>query len=191
MATRVVMVEPERFYHVYNRAVGKESMFRSRTDYLEFMNRMKEFVLPVAEIHAFNLLPNHFHFMLKPLSTTTPDLMSRELNRLQSTYAKFFNRKNDRKGGLMQRPFGRKAVKDDGQLTWLLWYIHRNPLHHHITNQWETYPYSSYPHYFQESSEFVTTSYMLEYFGGLANLKAHHQQHAEAFEQQYSALTGE
>jgi putative transposase len=158
MATRVVMVEPERFYHVYNRAVGKESMFRSRTDYLEFMNRMKEFVLPVAEIHAFILLPNHFHFMLK-----------------------FFNRKNDRKGGLMQRPFGRKAVKDDGQLTWLLWYIHRNPMHHHITNQWETYPYSSYPHYFQESSEFVTTSYMLEYFGGLANLKAHHQQHAEAF----------
>ena len=52
-------------YHIYNKTVGGELLFRTDIDYGFFLKKMERFILPVAAIYAYCLLPNHFHIMLK------------------------------------------------------------------------------------------------------------------------------
>ncbi len=191
MGTKLPTLEPGMFYHVFNRALGTEPLFRFSTDYLDWTNALEEYLLPVAEIHAYNLLPNHFHLMIRLKDSSTHEIFSKEINRLQSQYARHYNRKYGRMGGLFHRPFGRKIIKDDAQLAWLLWYIHRNPLHHNITDDWDKYPYSSYPHYLNNASTLVTTEFLIAFFGGIDHLLKHHQMLASDFKNHFGILTGE
>jgi REP element-mobilizing transposase RayT len=184
-------MEPECIYHVFNRAVGNDILFRFSTDYSDWLNGMMEYLVPISEIYAFNLLPNHYHLLLKLKPFIDHKKFSREINRFQSQYARQYNRFYNRKGGLFIRPFGRKQVKTDSQLAWIIWYIHRNPLHHNITNDWENYQYSSFLHYTKTSSDLVTTPFVIDFFGGFENMYKHHLLQAEEFKQQYSCLIRE
>ena len=59
----------------------------------------------------------------------------------------------------------------------LIRYIHNNPLHHGLTEQPETWYYSSYSAFFSSIPSRVKRSDVLELFGGIAAFKAfHHQQ---------------
>ena len=55
---------PNRIYHVFNHAVGIENLFREEKNYFYFLELVQKYVLPIANIYAFNLLPNHFHFLV-------------------------------------------------------------------------------------------------------------------------------
>lgn len=181
MASNYQTIVPGTFAHVYNRAVGKDLMFRSHRDYIEFISKLENHIVPVANINAYCLMSNHFHLMLRLKETVTHKDLSAEMNRIQSTHASKYNFRYERKGGLFMSPFKRKPVKDDANLTWLLWYIHRNPLHHGWTLDWQNWPYSSYQIYANNQPSFVDTSYMINFFGGLQQLKIHHQLHEVAF----------
>ena len=52
-------------YHVYNKAVGSELLFKTDEDYEHFLKKIERFILPVANIYAYCLIPNYFHLMLR------------------------------------------------------------------------------------------------------------------------------
>ncbi len=52
-------------YHIYNHAVGQDRFFRTAENYFFFMQKMIEWILPVTDILAYCLIPNHFHFCLR------------------------------------------------------------------------------------------------------------------------------
>lgn len=56
---------PNHYYHVYNRAVGSEKMFKEATNYFYFLNKIQQHILPVADIFCYALLPNHFHLFVQ------------------------------------------------------------------------------------------------------------------------------
>lgn len=57
--------EEEEIFHVYNRTNNKEKLFLTDENRLFFLKRFKEIVSPFADTYCWNLLPNHFHFLIK------------------------------------------------------------------------------------------------------------------------------
>jgi len=51
-------------YHIYNQGNNRQRIFFSRENYLFFLDKVKKHILPYADILAWCLMPNHFHFMV-------------------------------------------------------------------------------------------------------------------------------
>ena len=58
-------LEPDAFFHVFNRANGSELLFSSQENYQYFLKRYKHFIPSIAETYCYCLMPNHFHFLIK------------------------------------------------------------------------------------------------------------------------------
>ncbi len=60
-----VDLQPGRSYHVYNRGNNGQQVFFREKDYLIFLELVQIYILPIADLYAYCLLRNHFHFALK------------------------------------------------------------------------------------------------------------------------------
>ena len=56
--------EESGLYHVFNRGNNSERVFFSDKNYLYFLEKLKYYVYPYADIIAYCLMPNHFHLMI-------------------------------------------------------------------------------------------------------------------------------
>jgi putative transposase len=132
------------FYHVINRGVEKRKTFMEDGDYIRFIHDMYVFndtkSAPNAavkerqgerqrdllvHIHAFCLMPNHYHLLLSPVVENGISIFMRKLN---MGYSKYFNDKYDRSGVLWQGVFKRKLIERDAHFMYVPYYIHLNPL---------------------------------------------------------------
>jgi putative transposase len=57
--------ENDGIYHVYNRTVDRKPMFRSDKNYAYFVRQFDKYLSDYIKIYSYNLLGNHFHFMIK------------------------------------------------------------------------------------------------------------------------------
>ena len=57
--------ENDGIYHVYNRTVDRKPMFTSNENYTYFIRQFDKYLSDYVKIYAYNLLGNHFHFMIK------------------------------------------------------------------------------------------------------------------------------
>lgn len=163
-------------YHLFGRGVGKEKVFKEEKDYLHFLEVVSIKLLPLSEIYAYCLIPNHYHFMLKVVDE--PILFSRAIGEMGVSYAKWFNNKYHRMGGLFISPYKRISLDSDREIAWIPWYIHRNPMHHGLTLNWEQYQWSSYSAYVTGRPSKLNTSFLLDFYGGLPALVKHHRANA-------------
>jgi len=51
-------------YHIYNQGNNRQPIFFSRDNYLFFIEKIRKYVLPFADVLAWCLMPNHFHLMV-------------------------------------------------------------------------------------------------------------------------------
>ena len=56
---------PSHFYHIYNHANGSENLFYETANYKRFLEGLQVYIMPYAEIHAYCLMPNHFHLLIR------------------------------------------------------------------------------------------------------------------------------
>jgi len=154
------ILHPEGYFHIYNRANGRENLFTEDDNYLFFLQKYKRHIVPVADTLAYALMPNHFHFLvrirdLKELRSTLSEFetlteleqskkLSRQFSHLFNSYAQAFNKKYGRHGSLFQRPFKRNQISSETHLKRAILYVHRNPVHHGFTERMEDWPYTSY-----------------------------------------------
>jgi len=58
-------LQPGKFYHIYNHAVGGRNLFHTSEHYEYFLHQYNRYMEQVAETYAWALMPNHFHFLVK------------------------------------------------------------------------------------------------------------------------------
>lgn len=185
------MINTESFefdsvYHIFSHVNGKELIFREQTNYQFFMKQLDKYILPIADIYAYCLLPNHFHLLLrfKNIEGVNIDeehkyLMKRFGDFLNS-YAKAFNKMYDRRGALFLNAIKRKKIKDEKYLLKVLHYIHNNPINHGLANKIDEWKQSSYSSYLNPEKESkLKRSEILQYFDSLEVFKNYHQSNIE------------
>lgn len=61
--------EPSGIYHIYNQGNNRQAIFFNRENYLFFTHKIRQHILPYADILAWCLMPNHFHLMVEVKDT--------------------------------------------------------------------------------------------------------------------------
>ena len=145
------------------------------------------------ETYSWNLLPNHFHLLVKVKSFESilyflqnkciHELCSTEKRFLQQkasmhqlidnvfqrfliSYTMSFNNVHKRKGNLLHRPFKHIHVKEDQQFTQTVIYINANAQKHNIVDDFTTYKWSSYLTILSDRPTKLYRKELLTWFGG-------------------------
>lgn len=133
----------------------------------------------LVDIHAFCLMPNHYHLLLSPRKENG---VSRFMKKINMGYAKYFNQKNERKGTLFEGRYKSVPVNNEAHFIHLPYYIHFNPLdletpewrertlkdHRRSISFLEKYRWSSHLDYLGKDNFPSVTSreFLSEFFGG-------------------------
>lgn len=146
MSRQARIKSPSSIYHVMNRGIDKQDIFKEGYDYDLFERIITELNQEMdTEIYAYCLMNNHVHFLLKEKE----DSISLFMKRLTVKYALWFNKKYDRVGHLFQGRFKSEAIDSQEYFLAAIRYVHMNPVKAGICLWPEDYPYSSYRNYFQ------------------------------------------
>lgn len=155
-------------YHVMNRGNARQDIFGHTNHYQLFIRCMSEMInLWELKLHAFSLMPNHYHLLIE----TPMGNLSRAMRHLNHVYTQRFNRLTGRDGHLFRGRYKSILIEEDAYLIELLRYIHLNPVRAGMTKRPEQHRWTSH-HYYLKGTEtgFLTTTRLLEYFGRRRNL---------------------
>lgn len=181
-------------YHVYNRTNNRELLFKTDENRLYFLRQFDKYLHPFLETFAWNLLPNHFHFLVRIKSSeeiasylkslpetqlkniekkylvnevTTSDLLVLQWKRFFNSYSMAFNKMYSRQGNLFYRPFKRVHVQKDVHFTQSIVYLHANAQKHKLCKDFRQHPWSSWHTMLSSSPTKLLRQEVLEWFGGI------------------------
>jgi len=162
MPRRLIPFISEGYYHIYNRGNNRGAIFFEQENYLYFLQGLKKYLLPAADIIAYCLMPTHYHLMVRVKQQTsevpkTSEIsvkqtsevsetseVSRAMQKLLISYTKAINKRFERVGALFQGAFQSRPVTDSKYLLQLCRYIHANPVKDGLVTDPLDWPYSNY-----------------------------------------------
>lgn len=193
MPKRKELLVNEEVYHVYNRSVSNLEVFIAKREfsralsllnYYRFEQPLKfskfktlsrenknNYLLeikknvPLIEIYAYSLMPDHYHLLLKQLKVNG---IRNFISNFQNGFAKYFNIKNENRGSLFVNPFKAKRITSDNILIHVSRYIHLNPVTSYLIKfeNLKTNPMTSFPFYSDgKKQDLVNTELLLRIFG--------------------------
>ena len=153
----------DEFYHVYNRGNNKQVIFFNERNYLFFLKKVRDQLLPFSDIVAYCLMPNHFHFLLRANDEGLKERnsfggkpmqeLAYRIGILLSSYSQAINIQNNTTGSLFQQKTKAKILSETDNGARISYfeqcfhYIHQNPGVARIVKDLVDWPYSSYPDY--------------------------------------------
>jgi len=206
MSLQRIDLEAGGVYHIYNHAVGRDNIFKEAENYYFFLRKISSRIKPFADVLAFCLMPNHFHFAIRIKNKKElvnywnrkiPQLKSRrekrglkenadhvlldilivtEFANLFNSYVQAFNKKYKRMGSLLKESFQRKRIDSDLGLIRLISYIHNNPVEHGFVSSREEWKYSSYKAILSGNAKDALSHEVIKTFGGRENFIFLHDQ---------------
>ena len=148
-----------QLYHIYNQGNNQETIFKTRDDYIDFLQKTRVLVSPHCQIVNYCLMPNHFHFLINSTDKSAEivmlgNIISSQLGngfrRLCSTYANDFNKRNKRSGSLFRQKTQAKnlEIKAKNNYPFICFhYIHQNPMRAKLCQKMEDWEFSSFRDY--------------------------------------------
>jgi REP element-mobilizing transposase RayT len=133
----------------------------------------------LEDLSGFDSLPTKSPTNLTGLEDLSGFDYSKSFSNLFNAYTKTINKTYRRTGSLFEKPFKRLLVDSDSYLVHLISYIHRNPQKHGFTNDFRTYPHSSYHTIQQQKRSRLESQQVLEWFGNLQSFENYHEQNDE------------
>ncbi|MBK9014394.1 MAG: hypothetical protein IPM82_10050 [Saprospiraceae bacterium] len=160
--------EENCFYHIYNRSNNKEAVFLSEDNYSFFLKKWGEYLGSYMDTFSYVLIPNHFHFTVRIRKVdaallenakaektvacekfikgeiTLDEFLEDQMKRFLISYAKAFNKREQREGSVFQKRFKRIGIRNENHLCYLIAYHHHNPIHHKLVKNYQDWKFSSY-----------------------------------------------
>jgi len=133
-------IEPVKSLYIKKKLEKQKNLNRG----LAPLRGAKPLRTPLVEFVAYNLLPNHNHFILKQL---VDGGISEFMKRLSGGYTCYFNQKYNRTGSLFEGTFKAVLINSNEYLLYLSAYINGNSEIHKIIIA-RNWPWSSYKDYF-------------------------------------------
>ncbi|MCF6184783.1 MAG: hypothetical protein L3J56_09215 [Bacteroidales bacterium] len=195
MKNYVSPLEPDKYYHIYNHAAGKDLLFTKNDNYNFFLQQFSKYINPVADTFAYCLMPNHFHFLIrikedKDLTgfqnlsglkaerrnqASLTNFISNQFSKLFNSYAKAYNKQQKRRGTLFERPFKRIHIESNKYIRNLIHYIHYNPEHHGFIDDFKEWKYSSFKSLLSEKVTNLKRKEVIELFDDKDNFLYFHK----------------
>jgi REP element-mobilizing transposase RayT len=187
---------PDNTYHLFSRAVGSEQLFITDENYFFFLNKLKQHTDPVCELYTYSLLPNHFHLLGRIKSAleietafcqakkkifdenlhSLSDFIMERFSNLLNSYTKSYNKVHRRKGSLFIDYLKRSLIKDDGDMAALIWYIHKNAIHHGYTKSIGEWRFDGYKDLLSNGPSAMLKNDVIDFYGGKEHFVQVHQQ---------------
>jgi putative transposase len=147
-----------------NRGAGRRIVFRDDRDrerFLELLAQMDERF--ATEIHAFCLMGNHYHAVVR----SSDGRISEAMAWLGSRFTIEVNRKRDVDGAVFRGRFHSVLVERDSHLDWLFRYVNANPAELGWTQRFAAYPWSGMASTLGERNDqaWLRTDYYRDRFG--------------------------
>lgn len=183
---------PGNILHIYNRGNNKEKIFFDDQDRKAFLfriglclgftqeelNRENLTSLPYSRIritdankgnfklHAFCLMPNHFHLLIEQSKEVS---VSNFMSKLCTSYSKYINKKYNRVGHVFQDKFKAVLIESNPQLMWTCSYIHMNPIKDKIVGKPSDYQWSSYNDHIGRNLQIIYRELLVQTFENQEN----------------------
>ena len=149
------MEYPGAIYHVMNRGDRREAIFRDDADRKRFMETLGEACVRSGwQVHAYCLMPNHFHLVVE---TPQPTLVA-GMKWFLGTYTGRFNRRHKLFGHLFSGRYKSLIVDGSGSgyLRTVCEYVHLNPVRAKLLRPEQAlreYRWSSWPDYLKKAKK--------------------------------------
>lgn len=156
-------IEPENFYHIYNRSFNKTFIFYKPANYIYFIKKLGG-LTGYCDILAYCLMPDHFHLLVyinkdseactrltAPSGLTGMQTLVRKIGTIQSSYTQAINKQEAKNGSLFQPKSKAKELDKEYQAFICFHYIHQNPLKAGLVSRIEDWQFSSFNEFYKRN----------------------------------------
>lgn len=145
MAKRLKNYVGASFFHIMIQGLNKEYIFNNDIDKRKYLYILKNIKKEVnVNIIAYCVMDNHIHFLM---NVDDINELSKIMQRCNTTYAKYYNKKYDRVGYVFRNRFKSQVIYSEKQLYSCINYIHNNPVKAKMCQHPNEYRYSSFEYY--------------------------------------------
>lgn len=128
-------------YHIINRGNMRMQVFDDKDDYEYFLELLKKACKrEKVEIHAYTLMPNHFHLLLLPKEQNS---LSRFMQWVMTSYVRYYHRKNRSSGHIWQGRYKSFIIEKETYYITLIRYIEANAKRAKLVRKAEDWDYGS------------------------------------------------
>jgi len=147
---------PNQFYHVYNQGNNRRQLFFERADYLHFIELIRRFIFPNAEIFSRCIIPNHFHFLIwtneqsvKPKKPGSLEVqyITNAFRVLQSSFSAIQNTIYKQMGYWFRQRTKFEIIESDAYSMTAFHYIYQNPIRANLVNDQKVWEFLSFHDY--------------------------------------------
>lgn len=163
-------------YHIMLRGNEKKKIFIDDQDkgrIIEILYNKKS--NQKFSLYSYCIMDNHIHLVMRE----GKDEISKSMQRISVSYARYFNNKYERVGHVFQDRYKSENIEDERYLLAAIRYVHQNPLKAGISSM-DAYKWSSYKVYVDGYNEFGSLPEIDEVLGIFSNSK---QKSIELFEE--------
>jgi len=155
---------PGAWHHVMNRGADHRDIFEHEADCEVFLDSLAEAARRSAlEVHAYCLMTNHFHLLLRSLEGH----ISAGMQFLAGRFTRLVNVRVGRDGPLFRGRYASVPIKSDAHLAQVCRYVHLNPVVAGMTPTPEAWRWSSASGYagIAQPKPWLKTKFVLGLFG--------------------------
>ncbi len=127
-------------YHIVQRGNNREYIFKNKSNKKLLLDLFEKYIEVFNyEILGYVVMDNHYHIIIR----TMGEALSKVMQRINTEFARTYNRENKRTGHVFEKRYKGILVKDDSYLLSLLRYVHQNPVKAKICRKVSEYKWSS------------------------------------------------
>lgn len=136
--------------HLVQRGNNRQPIFFDEDDYCCFLDYLREGLSKYScQLHAYALMTNHVHLLVKPNETGAVSGLMQSLGR---RYVRSINSKYRRTGTLFEGRFKSSLIDSESYLLACMRYIELNPVRAGIVDKPDDYAWSSYRQHVNEQA---------------------------------------